>query len=239
MQLRLEPLNIKRERNNYPQVNYIDDNNVQWIEINRGCKRHCAFCHADPNYKVFDIPEIKRNNVHVVGEGFLYDPDIEQKIIKLGQKRVNDRVVYYGLSQGIDFRLLTPEIAELLSKNRFGLINNKGVWKKGIRFAWDLSLFQEKLAKETIDLLCKYKYIRKYIIVFVLINWKISYEDCLYKLKKLKEWGVRIDDCTWDTTKKEKLPLYWTKDQLIYFRKISRKHNQLIFFDGYDPENEN
>ena len=38
------------------------------------------------------------------------------------------------------------------------------------------------------------------------------------------------------TRLKEKLPLYWTKQQLVDFRRKARKHNQLILFDGYDPE---
>ena len=56
------------------------------------------------------------------------------------------------------------------------------------------------------------------------------------ELNKLKEWGVQIDDCTWNTTKKEKKPHFWTKEQLIDFRRKCRKHNQIIRHDGYDPE---
>ena len=107
---------LKREENNRPQLNKVDKG-IQWIEVNRGCKRSCDFCYADPNYKVFDVPEITNNKVMIIGEGFLYDPKIKEKIIELGQKKVNGKVVYYGLNQGIDFRLLDKEIAELLCKN--------------------------------------------------------------------------------------------------------------------------
>lgn len=72
--------------------------------------------------------------------------------------------------------------------------------------------------------------------MFVLVNWKIDYETCIYKLIKLKEWGCKIDDCYYDTTKREMLPLHWTKEQMKNFRRKARKHNQLILFDGYDPE---
>ena len=236
MQSRLEPLKIEREREDYPRIDYIDRNGVQWIEINRGCKRQCPFCYADPNYKEFEVPEIKSNKVMIIGEGFLYDKSIMEKIYILGETKLNKKVVYYGLNQGIDFRLLNKDIANLLCAYRFGIINSKGRWYKGLKFAWDLGLNHEKLAKETIDLLEEVGYKRRNIQVFVLVNWKISYEDCLYKLKKLREWGVKIDDCTWNTTKKEKLTLHWNKEQLIDFRKKARKHNQLINFDGYDPE---
>ena len=92
------------------------------------------------------------------------------------------------------------------------------------------------MTKDTIEILENVGYKRKHIQIFVIVNWKISYEVCLEKLQKLKEWGVKIDDCTYNTTKREKNPIFWTKEQLIDFRRKSRKHNQLILFDGYDPE---
>ena len=142
---------LKREEEDRPQINKIA-NGIQWIEVNRGCKRGCAFCYADTNYKVFDVPEIISNKVMIIGEGFLYDPKVKEKIIELGQKRVNGKVIYYGLNQGIDFRLLDKEIAELLSENRFGILNSKYRWYKGMKFAWDGIQTHEKLTKETIDL---------------------------------------------------------------------------------------
>lgn len=131
---------MNRERADYPQVNRIDENGVQWIELNRGCKRGCSFCHADPNYKTFSIPPIRRTIVQIIGEGFLYDQEIRNKIAMLSLIKVNNKVVRYGLSQGVDFRLLTEELASLMVKARIGIINNKGNWRKGLRFAWDLGL---------------------------------------------------------------------------------------------------
>ena len=236
MQTRLYPLDIQRERPDYPQVNYVDDRGVQWIEINRGCKRQCPFCHADPNFKEFDIPEIVSNKVQTIGEGILYDSEIAEKIFQLSRKRVNDRVVYYGLSQGVDYRLLTHELISIMSQNRFGIITNKGHWKKGMRIAWDWGKEQETEIKHTIDRLTARGYNPKNIIVFALVNWKISYETCLYKLKKLKEWGVMIDDCTWDCTKKLFIPQYWTYKQYKTFRGMCREHNIEIPRNGYNPE---
>lgn len=235
-QLELIPVVTERKRIDYPQVNRVDENNVQWIELNRGCRRGCSFCYADQNYKVFECPEIKSKIVQIIGEGILYDSEIKRKIIELGQKRLNGKVIYYGLSQGIDFRLLTEELAKLLSINRFGIINNKGKWYKGLRFAWDLGMEHKELAKKTIELLESVGYRRKQIQVFVLVNWKISYEVCVEKLNLLKEWGVKIDDCFWNTTKKEKTEHFWSYENLVDFRRKARKHNQLINFDGYDPE---
>ena len=175
----------------------------------------------------------------------MYDPEIHNKIYVLGRRRFNKKVVYYGLNQGIDFRLLDKEMAELLCENRFGIINNKGNWVKGIKLAWDGVQTHEKLAKETIDLFVSVGYIRKQIQVFVLILWKISYEICVQKANKLYKWGVKIDDCTWNSNKKTLLKQlkagtwsnpFWTAIQYKDFRKKSRKHNQIINFNGYDPE---
>lgn len=225
MQTRLKPLELKRKRKHYPQINYIDKKGVQWIELNRGCKRQCPFCYSDPNFKVFSIPKITSNKVHIIGEGILYDPKIKEKFLDLGKKRVNRKVVYYGLSQGVDYRLLTSEIIEIMSQNRFGIINNKGNWYKGMRIAWDWGKQQEKGIKKTIDIILNFGYKSKNIIIFVLVNWLIKYEQCVYKLEKFKEWGVKIDDCTYNTTKKNFIPLYWKTRDYRKFRNLCRTHN--------------
>jgi len=227
---------VKRERPDYPQVNRVDSNGVQWIELNRGCKRGCPFCYADPNYKTFPVPQITSRIVQIIGEGILYDKDIKEKVRMLGGIKVDGKCVYYGLSQGIDFRLLDEETALLFSKCRIGIINGKGRWYKGLRFAWDLGMEQKELVARTIELLESAGYKRKYIQVFVLVNWKIPFNVCIEKLKYLKEWGVKIDDCTFDTTKREMRPIHWAFSDLKLFRRMARKHNQLINFDGYDPE---
>ena len=236
MQTRLEPLKINRERKNYEQINYIDKQGVQHIELNRGCKRQCPFCHADPNFKTFKIPEILSNKVQIIGEGILYDPDIWNKFICLKNIKVNKKVVYYGLSQGIDYRLLNLELINAMSSGRIGLITHRGKWKKGMRIAWDWGLEQEKDIRRIIDLLIKGRYRLKEIIIFVLVNWKIPLEVCKQKLMKLKEWGVMIDDCTWECTKKNFIPLKWTEREYREFRAMCRDHNIRIPRGGYNPE---
>ncbi len=236
MQLKLINSEPQRIRPDYPQVNYVDKNGVQWIELNRGCKRQCAFCYSDPNFKVFTVPEIISNHVQIIGEGILYDMDILMKFEELGKKKVNGRVVYYGLSQGVDYRLLREEHIKSMIKNRIGLINGHGNWYKGIRIAWDGGYVVQPQIKLTLDGLVSYGYNRKAISVFVLTNWKIPYSVCMQKLEKLKEWGVKIDDCTYNTTKREMNPIFWTLEELKDFRRKCRKHNQLILFNGYDPE---
>ena len=244
MLIQIELPKTERKDSDSPQLNDLY-NGFQRIELVRGCKRGCAFCYADPNMKLFEVPEITNNKVLILGEGILYDPNIKEKLIELGNKKVNGKCVYYGLSQGIDFRLLTREIAEILVRGRFGRLTKRGKWVKGIKFAWDGNESFETLAKETIDILTDVGYKREHIQVFVLVNWKISFETCMYKFRKLKEWGVQIDDCTWNSTKEECLRQinsdkwdnqFWKAHEYYYFRHMCRKLNQITPRKGYDPE---
>jgi len=224
---------------NGPQVDYIDKNGVQWIELNRGCKRGCEFCHADTNYKEFPIPKIRSNKVQIIGEGFCFDSRLDELVNILSKIKVNNRVVYYGFSQGMDARILIkkPNLIKRMAKARFGIINNKGRWYKGFRFAWDWGQEQEKTTENFINMLDEAGYRRKHIQVFMLANWKISPQIFWYKLDKLWEYGVKVDDCTWECTKRNFIPLYWDRETYKATRWLCRKHNQMILFDGYNPEN--
>lgn len=223
MQTRLKPLQFKRERKDYPQVDFIKEG-IQYIELNRGCKRLCKFCYADPNYKVFDIPIIRSNKVQIWGENILYDPNIKKKIIELGKQTVNNKKVYYGLGQGVDYRLINEDLIKTLSNNRIGLINNKGNWYKRIKIAWDLGINQEAKIKLTIDLLKDQRF--NFIIVFILLNYKVSFNDCIYKLAKIKQWGCGVDDCPHDCTKTRFIPTFWREKEYRLFRALCRDHNQ-------------
>ena len=66
---------------------------------------------------------------------------------------------------------------------------------------------------------------KKAIMIHVLVNWKINYEFCLYKLSQIKKWGVMIDDCTWDCTKRLFIPQYWDYPEYRKFRARCRSHN--------------
>ena len=225
MQTRLEPL--PPHKYDGPQVNIAGDT-IQTIEISRGCRRHCVFCHADPAFREFPIPELTRNLIHIIGEGFSYDSRLPGLLDIMGSLRVNGKVARYGLSQGIDYRLTSQETAEALSRNRFGIINSHGRWSKGMRIAWDWGIAQKPGIEEAIRILNAAGYLRQHLMVFMLTNWKISYEECSDKLYWLRKWGVKVDDTTWETTKRQKIPLHWTAQELRAFRAACRLHNQLI-----------
>jgi len=215
-----------------PQYNKIK-NNRQRIELSRGCPHGCPYCfeakyHLAPKIKdvvVFPIPKIKKNYIEILDMNFLWQPNILERIKELGNIKVNDKIVYYEEICGFDFRLITEEIAVALKKARF----------KKIRLAWDWFLKHQYKLKDTINCLLKAGYKTRDISCFMIINYKIPYEECLLKLDILKVWNIKVCDCCYDGGYKYAISEFWAEFQIKDFRKKCRKHNQLINF-GIDPE---
>ena len=202
----------------------------QWIRLSEGCPNNCEFCREtkecgkEPVY--FDIPEIVRNDVKIMDMNLLYKPKALAILNELGFKRVNNKVVYYELICGIDFRFMTQDLANALKINRF----------KNIRLAWDHSLHLQKRIKDCIKMLLKAGFSTKEITIFMICNWKISYEDNFRKLELCKVWNVKVADCWFDNQLSPNIePIYWNGFEIKDFRKRVRKHNQLINFE-IDPE---
>jgi len=207
-----------------PQVNYLSGN-IQRIETSRGCRWNCPFCYEPREKTFFPIPMLVSNYVQILDMNFLDQPDIERRIIELGKIQVNGKVIYYECVCGFDYRLLTQEIAKLLKTNRF----------VKPRLAWDWGYEEQRKIQKVLKYLIKAGYRNKEIMIFMIINWKIPYEECLKKLDLLKVWNIKVCDCCFDGGYKYAIPLYWTSQQIKDFRAKCRKHNQLINF-GIDPE---
>lgn len=198
----------------------------QWIRLTEGCPNQCPFCAEPLEQKVFDIPEIVRNSVKILDMNLIAKEEGRWMIFKLGQKKVDNKVVYYELTCGIDYRFLNDNIAQNLKDAHF--INP--------RIAWDWGLDQQYKIKDAIDMLVEAGYRRKDIMVFMICNWRIPYEENLRKLDLLKVWNVKVGDCWFDNQLSPNIkPIHWTEEQIKDFRRRCRKHNQLVLF-GIDPE---
>ena len=198
----------------------------QRLRLGEGCPNRCEFCYSKPELISYDIPEITKNKVSIMDMNFLYDSKHKERIKDLGSRKVENKVVYYELICGIDWRLLDQETAVLLKQNRF--IN--------IRFAWDHTLKHQMKIKDCVNMLLKAGYKPKELSCFIICNWKILYEDCLRKLDLLKIWNIKVNDCWFDNQLSPNIePIYWTKEQIKDFRNKCRKHNQMVLF-GIDPE---
>ena len=210
------------------KYNKLDDQE-QWIRLSEGCPNKCPYCREsfeNPEFKVFKIPEIKRNKVKILDMNLLCHKEALKIIKDLGMKRVNGKVVYYELLCGIDYRFLTQEIAIALKQSRF----------KKLRIAWDWGFSLQKEIKKKIYYLLNAGYSRKEIMIFMLCNWKIAYEENLRKLDLCKVWNFLVADCYFDNQLSPNIkPIYWKAEQIKDFRSKVRKHNQLVNF-RIDPE---
>ena len=201
------------------------DDKEQWIRITEGCPHNCPFCYEPQEQKVFDIPEIVRNDVKIMDMNLLCKPQAMQILDELGKKRVNGKVVYYDLVCGVDYRFLNHALVLALHVARI----------KKIRLAWDWGMREQYKLKDAIKMLSDY-YPASKIMVFMICNWKISFDECCQKLDLLKVWGAQVSDCYFDNqTMPDVVPEHWSKQQIKEFRRKCRKHNQLINF-GIDPE---
>jgi len=202
------------------------DEKEQWIRITEGCPNNCPFCYEPQELKIFDIPEIVRNKVKIMDMNLLCKPEAKEILKALGSKLANDKVVYYELTCGVDFRFLSQELANILKENRF----------KNIRIAWDFGFNLQKDIKKAIEKLLTAGYISKDITIFIICNWKIPYSENLKKLDLCKVWRVKVADCYYDgQTSPNIIPIHWKESEISDFRRKVRKHNQLVNF-GIDPE---
>lgn len=207
-----------------PQYNAIKGN-IQRIELHRGCPWNHEYCYEPQINEDFPIPELTRNKVQILDMNPLCRANVLDTIIELGSLRVNNRVIYYEAVCGFDFRLLTQEIADALKAARF----------VRPRLAWDGPLNEQYKIKNAVKIFLKAGYRNRDLMLFMIVNWRIPYVDCLLKLDIMKVWGVKVCDCCYDGGYKYAVPEHWTADELKSIRAKSRKHNQLVNF-GLDPE---
>jgi hypothetical protein len=198
----------------------------QWIRITEGCPHNCPFCYEPREIKVFGIPEIVRNDVKIMDMNLLSKPEALRILKELGEIKVNNKVVYYEMVCGIDYRFLNQEIANTLKKSRF----------RKIRIGWDWYYKDQLKIKDTLKMLYKAGYKPKDIMIFIICNWKISYKTNCAKLDLCKVWNVKVADCYFDGQISPNIePVFWFENEIKEFRRKCRKHNQLVNF-GMDPE---
>ncbi len=205
------------------------DDQEQWIRITEGCPNKCPYCREsweNPKLIVYDLPELVRNKVKIMDMNLLCKKESLGIIKELGRRKVNGKVIYYELVCGLDYRFLDQEKATALRQARF----------KNLRLAWDWEFLKQKEIKEAVKLLLNAGYDPKEITIFIICNWKISYEYNLKKLDLCKVWNVKVADCYFDNQLSPNIkPIHWDEEEIKDFRSKVRKHNQLINF-RIDPE---
>ncbi len=193
---------------------------VQRIELHRGCPWGHEYCYEPQENIDFPIPKIERNYVQVLDMNPLMRADLLETLEQLSKIRVKGRVVHYEAVCGFDFRVLTLETIRALKKARF----------RRIRLAWDGPLSDQYKIKDAIGLFLKGGFRREDLMFFMIVNWRIPFEDCLRKLDFLKVWRVKVCDCCFDAGYRYAVPEFWTSEQLTRIRALCRSHNLLVNF---------
>ena len=221
MQTRLEKPKVKYSYGAYNEFN----DNEQWIRITEGCPHNCPYCYEPQKIKIFGVPEILRNKVSIMDMNLLCKKESKQ-ILKDLPLKVNNKIIVYEMVCGIDYRFLDLEIAKILKEKHF----------KKIRIAWDWTIKDQCKIKDAITILKKVGYKGSDIMIFMVCNWKIPYQQNCDKLDLCKVWNVQVADCYYDNqTSPNIIPLFWTDEHNKDFRRRCRRHNQLINF-GIDPD---
>jgi len=148
----------------------------------RGCVRNCGFCFVPPKEgKFHQVSEIKdllnsRSNVLILLDNNLTaDPDVVEKL-----HEIRDRGLTVDISQGIDIRLITPEIAHALSEVKH---------LRSIHYAWDLMCFERNII-EGIKLFKGF--IKEWRhMCFMLTGYNTSFEEDMYRFRRLTELKVK------------------------------------------------
>lgn len=203
----------------------------QIINLSTGCPNICPFCfNGKKEFKELPMVEITSNKVIIHDDAFLSKDNIIEVIKHLGSQRVNNRKVYYEITQGINKKDLTQEIANALYKNRF----------KNIRFAWDGSYSKKNLHRvlDAISYLTNAGYRASSLMCYILSNYYISLQENMLKLRPLLQRNVQTCNCPYKKNYLDPKIYYdhWTKKEVVYFRDQCRAHNHIIRFRGYDPE---
>ena len=147
----------------------------------RGCIRSCPFCMVPKcEGKFRQVAEIAdllnpKSNVLVLHDNNLTaDPDCIDKL-----HEIRDRKLIVDINQGCDVRLMTDEIAFALSEVRH---------LRSLHYAWDLMGF-EKQVLDGIKTLSQYIKPYKHMC-FMLVGFNTTYEQDMYRMRKLVELGV-------------------------------------------------
>jgi len=197
----------------------------------QGCPYSCPFCFNGKNdFQEYVLPQIETNNVILLDDAFLSRRNVYKDIQVLGSKIIAGKVVNYELLQGINLIDLNPEIAQALKDNRF----------KNIRFAWDDSYTKKSYYKvlDGIKMLTNAGYKQKDLICYILSNYYVSLKECLLKGKLMLYNHIPICNCVYRKNYLDPkiYPKHWSNDEIEYFKEFCRENNQIIKFNGFDPE---
>lgn len=185
----------------------------------RGCIRNCGFCFVPPkegNFRqvasIGDLLNPKSSVLILMDNNLTADPDVIEKL-----HEIRDRGLIIDITQGIDVRLLTPEIAQALSKVKH---------LRSVHYAWDLMNFEHQIM-EGIKLLSKY--VKKWRhMCFMLTGYNTTFEEDMYRFRRLTEMGISPYVMPYNLT-------YPTKKHHCFASWVNSRKYTVCSFEEFEP----
>lgn len=185
----------------------------------RGCIRNCKFCVVPKKEGKFrqeseikDLLNPRSNTLILLDNNLTADPYIIPKL-----QEIRDRNLTVDITQGIDIRLITPEIARALSEVKH---------LRSIHYAWDLMENEREILKN-IRILSRY--IKTYRhMCFVLIGFNTTFEEDMYRYRKLSEIGIKPYIMPYNN-------IYPSVQHHHFARWINSRYHTICTFNEYKP----
>lgn len=152
--------------------------------LTRGCPRSCGFCHVAAKegrcaHKVADLSQFwsGQGMIRLSDPNILACPDCEQLLTEL-----KDSGAKIDFNQGLDARLITPSIAELLAGMKLSMVH----------FAMDTMSSIDAVKRGISLYVSAYKRLRgrwnwRYAKVFCLTNFDTTHEQDMQRIKAIQE----------------------------------------------------
>jgi hypothetical protein len=147
----------------------------------RGCIRSCGFCVVPKaegefrqEHEIKDLINPKSNILILHDNNFTADPLCIEKL-----HEIRERNLVVDINQGCDIRLMNEDIALAMSQVKH---------LRSIHYSWDLIGFEDQVI-EGIKILSRF--IRPYRhMCFMLTGFSTSFQEDVYRFRKLIEMGV-------------------------------------------------
>lgn len=209
------------------------------IKITDGCPNMCHYCYEPKvQFKDYGIDFIRAVDImschylKILDMNFLSNPNAISYLESFAKLPNLEK----ELVCGFDYRRFNFQIAVMFKAANF----------VKVRWAWDYGFSQQRIHSKVRRTLVKVGYRPETLSVFMLVNWNVSFHECCMKLDLLKVWNVKVNDCCYDggyprdeidynNNSRFNDKRYWKYEDIKRFRKMCRKHNQMVMFK-IDPE---
>ena len=210
----------------YPDYSLYNINDTAYGFITRGCSRNCEFCHVyskeGKTHKVAELGEFWNGQRNIV----LMDPNILMyRNADIELEKLAETQAYIDFNQGIDARLLTPEICKLIGNCKI----------KQVHFAMD----HYNGCTEIADKINLFKTItgfsRSKITVYILVNFDSTISEDIERINLCRKIGVTPYVMRYDKTELKRGSIYnalarWVNNKKIFWN--CEDFN--VYLDGYN-----